>query len=360
MASVLNSVSTYQANLASRRLVARIDSAAREAGKEATTGLRADVFRSLGIRSAESLALRGIMQQNQAFITANRRTESQLDLTGLTLQAARVTAEGFLEKAVPNSLSATAAVNTLQEAARAALEEFSSQLNTSYNGAYLFAGVDTAGPPLQQWREVNPGSGLSPAGVVGGIIGGGITSVADAAAKADELRQAFADADAAQPARNFEETFYNGSKRLDAAGQPNPRSVARIDEAQTLDYGIQANDQGFRDILRGLSMLAETDVSKITDDAAYAEWVGAAVTAVSNGVAGIRDTEVRLAFQQQRLQAALTRQEGQDDLYSSRVLALEGVDTYEAASRMTQLQSQLEATYAVTARLAGLTFLKYM
>ncbi|MFN2307540.1 MAG: flagellin, partial [Paracoccaceae bacterium] len=35
-------------------------------------------------------------------------------------------------------------------------------------------------------------------------------------------------------------------------------------------------------------------------------------------------------------------------------------DPYEAATRLNQLQTQLEATYAVTARLSKLSFLNFM
>ena len=52
--------------------------------------------------------------------------------------------------------------------------------------------------------------------------------------------------------------------------------------------------------------------------------------------------------------------EARIDIYQSRVLDLEGVDSYEAATRISLLETQLQATYAVTARLSQLSFLNYM
>ena len=39
---------------------------------------------------------------------------------------------------------------------------------------------------------------------------------------------------------------------------------------------------------------------------------------------------------------------------------LEGVDQYDAATRLTQLQNQLDSSFAVTARLSRLSFLNYL
>jgi flagellar hook-associated protein 3 FlgL len=52
----------------------------------------------------------------------------------------------------------------------------------------------------------------------------------------------------------------------------------------------------------------------------------------------------------------MTRQ----DIYKSQVVGLESVDPYEAASRISLLESQLQASYAVTARLSNLSFLYFM
>ena len=60
------------------------------------------------------------------------------------------------------------------------------------------------------------------------------------------------------------------------------------------------------------------------------------------------------------LERTMTAQEDRVAVYESRVLALESVDPYEAASRVSTLQSQLQASYAVTSRLANLSILNFM
>ena len=53
----------------------------------------------------------------------------------------------------------------------------------------------------------------------------------------------------------------------------------------------------------------------------------------------------------------------QEDLLNvlnSRVLALEAVDPYEAATRLQLLETQLQSSYVLTSRLANMTLLNYL
>lgn len=360
MTTTISTVSTLQMLLTRRRMAADLQAQLTQASQEVSTGIRADVYRSLGVRSAETLALRARMDRNTGLITSNEVLANRMEMMAETLGQVRDRAQSFLELAVANRDAPGATAETLQAEARSALQQLRSLINVSYHGAALFSGVDSGQAPLQGWEDVNPLTGLSPRDVAEGVIGGGITDAADAAAKVAAMETIFASADAVQPERNFEATFYNGTPRHDAGGAPSPRLTAHIEEGITLSYGVQANDQAFTELLRGLSMLAGTDASAIADADAYRAWVGAAVDSVSAGISGLIETEARLGGQQQILEETIGQQNDRNDLYNSQILSLEGVDVYEASTRVSQLQTQLEATYAVTARLSQLSFLNFM
>lgn len=355
----VNTTSTIYTLLSRQRQTAEVSAKLEAASHEVSTGMMADPYKSIGIRSAEALGLRAKMERNDGLMSANAVLQSRLDLTAETLGAIRKTGQDVLDLAVANRGSRAGTVTAIQGLARQALEQITSQLNTGYNGAQLFAGVAVDATPVQRVDTINPATGRSPKDVVDQVIGGTLVSAADANAKIAELKGIFADADP-DPARNFEATFYNGAPRLDAGGAPVARLATRIEEGETLEYGVQANDQGFRDLIRGLSMLAGTDASAITDDGAYDAWTSAAVDAMAGGIAEILQSEVKLGSQQKLLDYTIQSQKDRSDLYNSHVLALEGVDTYEAATRVSQLQTQLEATYSITARLSRLSFLNYM
>ena len=50
----------------------------------------------------------------------------------------------------------------------------------------------------------------------------------------------------------------------------------------------------------------------------------------------------------------------QSDIIKTHIGALEGVDPYEASNRLTELMTQIETAYSVTARIQKLTLLNYL
>ncbi|MGY6704317.1 flagellin [Roseinatronobacter sp.] len=361
MIGTVRTMSTLDALSTQRRVAADLDMRLSKAATEASTGQKADIYQALGLRASEALVLRAGMARNEAFIASNEMLSSRLELTALTLSQTRETAQGFLDLAVSNIGGPTQTAGELQRAAKLALERLTGQINTTFRGVPVFAGTDSAQPPLQQWDAVNPATGLSPNDVLGVTVGMGLADAADAADKAAQLADIFASAPTVLPEElRFESTFFNGTPRLAPDGTASPRVTARIDESTMLQHGVQANDPAFTDLLRGLSMLASTDISTIADPDAYQVWVGAATNAISSGISGLIEAESRLGSQQQTVDQVLGMQRDRQSLFNSQVLTLEGVDPYEAATRLSQLQTQLEATYAITARLSRLSFLNYM
>jgi len=360
MSTIMRTMSTLQTSLTGRRRVAELGLALSNAGKEATTGLKADVYRSLGLQSGEAMALRARRGRVESFVASNTLLANKMVMTAHAMSTMRETAQTFLNQAVSSRDSLTQSAAYLQTAAKTAIEQLTTQLNSSFDGTSLFSGTMSDRTPLQVWDAASAATGLSPRGVVEGVIGAGITSAADATAKAAELKMIFDSADTVTPARNFEGTFFNGTPLQDPLGAASSRLTARIDEGVVLNYGVQANDPAFTELFRGLSMIAGTDVNTITDPAAYAAWMKEAVDTVAGGISRLTAAEQVLGSQQQSLDLTLASQETQVDIYANQVLALEGIDAFEAASRVNLLQTQMEATYAVTARLSRLTFLNYM
>jgi flagellar hook-associated protein 3 FlgL len=64
-------------------------------------------------------------------------------------------------------------------------------------------------------------------------------------------------------------------------------------------------------------------------------------------------TEKRVADASQRIKL-------QSDLFERQILDLEGVDPYEASTRVADLLSHIETSYALTARIQQLSFLRFL
>ena len=338
--------STLATQLGRRDTILRVQTEIDRAAQEVSTGRHANSYEALGQGAAQSLRLEADLARTKAFLTSNALLENRMDATATALSGMRKSAQDVLTLAMPNADSPGQTATTLASQARAAFDQIAALANTSYEGRALFSGVATDAKALGSWQENGPG-GNSPADLVAAIAGGGPTSGADATAKADALDAAFAGTD-------YSDALYGG------APADGPRLGASIDTGETLDWGIQANDPAFRDLMQGLAMMAGVDAATIEDPEAYRAWMGHATQKLSSGLSGLLESEAALGGQQARLAETIERQESRKSLYTKQITDLEGVDPYEAASRMTETQGRLQASYEVSARMLNLSFLNYM
>lgn len=360
MTTIMNSGSNLHVTGMRQRLMTDLNAKLEVAGQEVATGMRADVFAHLRSRANETLSLRGDLARSEFFVSQNTLLEQRLGAMSDTLVTMRRTTQGLMDLVVPNGTSPSGTASEIQVNAEAVMNAFITQANLSFNNSSLFSGVASNTPPLQGWDKVNPATGLSPKDLINGVVGGVILNDADALAKIAQIDAIFADDPALPAGQTFQETFFRGAPKLDAAGDPVPRQSALIAEGSLLEYGVQANDEPFRDVLKGMAMLASVDVIKISDPQAYRTWVETAMTSIADGMSGMSDISTRVGGYENLVGQAKELQLGRIDIYQSRILDLEGVDPYEAVTRMTQLETTLQATYQVSARLSQLSFLNYL
>lgn len=330
-----------------------------DVSQELSTGLRANVFADLGQNANFTLQLRSQMDVTEGFVTSNTLLGNKMQVVSTALGTVHDSAQSVLSAALSNMTSPGDTATTLQMQAKAALDQIASSLNTNFAGQFVFSGTTSNAPSVQSFTQASPSTGVSPAQVFANIIGGGLTSSADASAKIAQLDAAF-NSTSGTASQNFEGTFYNGTPATDTSGSPNARQTAVIADQQTLSYGVQANDPEMRNVIQGLGMLASVDVSKISDPGAYQTWIQSAISKLSAGVDGVTQAQSELGSQQQQVADLVTSQSNMKNTLNTRVLDFESVDPYQAASQLQALQTQLQATYQATAQLGKLSILNYL
>ncbi|EPX78028.1 flagellin [Salipiger mucosus] len=360
MTNMIPNLSTLHSNLTARRFVERSRAELEQVGQELSTGYKADIAKDLGMQSSQAIAFRNAMDKTEGYITGNKVLESKLSLLSGTMDNFRNEAQSMMDLAVTNASSPAPTVDALQAEAKATLDALTSHLNVNYNGEYLFAGIDANSTPVQSYSETNNETGYSPQGVVEGIVGTNIASPADAATKIAELDAIFDSSNTVNPDRNFEGTFFKGMPLEDAGGNPNKRINAIVADDQKIEYGKQANDPAFTEILKGVSMIAGLDPAEIDNAAGYDAWMNEAINSMASGIKKLGVEQADIGKKRESLDEIITQQEDKKGIYNNRIVALEGVDHYEAASRMSALETQLEATYSVTAKISQLSFLNFM
>jgi len=336
--------STLYSNLLRRNTNADLQSQLATAERELATGLKSDMYKSLGTSGSEPLALTAAQKRDAAQLSANQLMGHRIDTMSGTLGAMRETVQSTLEIAVTNAKPGGGTASGIQTSARAALEQILAQSNVTLSGTSLFAGAASTEAALNTWNKPVDGTGQSPADVVNDIIDNGLATAADAQARIAELDALFD--------TGFDAVFFGGAPGT-------ARQSVSIGDGETLDWGVQANDPAFRDTLQGLVMLASVDANSMSAEV-FDVWMGKATQTLSTGMDGLLAAQTSLDTNSARIDAAKTRMEDRALVFNERLVDLVGVDSYEAATRITALETQIQSSYAVSASLSQLSFLNFM
>jgi flagellar hook-associated protein 3 FlgL len=346
-------ISTLASHLQLNSSIRSLQNQLMDAQKEMSTGRKADLVAALRDRAAEDVDLRNTLNDITEFKGTTEIVASRID----TMQTALSGVRGIAEQMRNTALTSRDAVSRryLQEAATTAIERINSFLNAQTAGRTLFSGIETGRAPMQAIDVVNAGSGLSPQQAVDQVIAnlGPITDAASALAVAngaDGISSIFDDTNSSANLR-YSATFYNGA----ATGA----TTARLDNGYEIDYSLRADNPAFRELQQGLYMLAAVPAGSIPDDA-FAAWQDEAAKHINAGFQGVIDVSAELGYKQSVVADALTRHDASIAQLNNQIANLEAADPFQTALRLSQLQTQLEATFSITARMNELTLTKFL
>jgi flagellar hook-associated protein 3 FlgL len=322
-----------------------------EAQKEVATGRLADVGLSLGFKAGQTVSLRQEHSRLQSITDSNGLVASRLDASQAALQALAESAQSFLSQlvAVRNSDTAQAII---EGQAKAALAGFTDLANTTFNGVALFAGINTDVKPITDYASSPPAANAVAVANAFTTAFGISQSDAAVASITPAAMQAFLDG---AFANLFDPTAW--SSTWSAAADQNTKS--RISTSELVETSVNANDEAFRKLASAYTMLADLGTANLSQTT-YQAVVDEATLLVGDALQGITALQAKLGGVQGRVKNADTRMGIEIDIMTSHIGALEGVDPYEASSRLSTLLTQVETAYAMTARIQQLTLLNYL
>jgi flagellar hook-associated protein 3 FlgL len=277
----------------------------------------------------------------------------RLDTMQLAMSAIRDTSEPLaLETLAAVGREDVISLRNLHTSATTALDAVFRQLNVAVGGRYLFGGAAVDRPPMVD--------GTGPGDVIAAVIAdaataaGGQIDVGDVAGLVAELDAVFDDSHA-DPTRRYTDAFYQGAPAAE------PDLVGQLDEDGRLTYGVKAEQAAFRDIMQGLHMLAAVRYGDAEmTEAAFRDYATAAAERLQRGLGRLVDLAARTGQNQALVAANQERLDVAKDLYNRQIVELEERDPYEAATMLTALEHQLEASYLLTARMNELSLTSYL
>lgn len=322
-----------------------------QARQEATTGLRADLGRAVGgVGVGRSLRLHEQQDQLTAARDANSLTKTRLDATQSALESLTSDANKFVQQLV-SSRSATNGGELLQAQAQGFLSSVIQSLNTSVGGVYVFGGVATDQPPMRSSQAPPP--------------------AASARMEADFVAQfGMASNDpnvqsiSAASVQSFLDTqvtaaFAPGVWASDWSDASSTPVNLRINLNETATLDMTANSDGVRQLAKALSVVATLAKAPL-NAAAFQTLVDTATKETQSAIQLMTRQQASLGGVQQRVSDANDRLGAAVDLMTTHLASIENVDPYEASTRLSTLTTQLETTYAVTARLSKLSLINYL
>ncbi len=321
-----------------KRLQSQVEFVKREldsARFEAVSGRRFDLFKSLG------------GQIGRVHIVEKQIADVDQRLTQIGLIKADF---NFVQKTLEAATDAAANISTRIDAAVGAKDDTAlealgidaeselrvsfSQLNVSFGGRQLFSGAATDTPPL-----------ASPDTLIAAV-----DAIVAANATAADVETALDAYFSGTGAGTFAGDIYQGSTTAGPSRE--------ITATRRVGVDIRADDQGFRDLFRGyaLYLSAENVADETMRDALRSNAAGK----IREGSRSLISTQTRLGSDENTVDTAETRLEAEKSTYETLLAELVTVDQFEAASTMTNLETQLQAIYLTTGRIQNLSLVNFL
>lgn len=130
----------------------------------------------------------------------------------------------------------------------------------------------------------------------------------------------------------------------------------KIDDGLNMTYGITSTDLGMQNLILGVRWA----YAATQDPTNFTTYMNTARGLLTTSVQQLRDLQAYNAANQNRLTEVTAIHKTLISDLTTRTQEIQNVDSAEVAAKITFTQSQLEASYSVTARIAQLSITKYL
>lgn len=344
-----NYISTLMLSSSLRYSITNNQSALSKASKEATTGRFADPGLQLGTATGRDVGLRAEMSFMNQIVDTNELVSGRLDVTQNRINQLGTTAQEFLKSLIA-ARDADGGQQILLPSAAANLQDLIGALNVSYNGSFLFAGLDTQNAPIANYTAGSTNKNAVDADFLAAF--GFPQSSANVSTITPVQMQNFLntsfDAQFASPAWNT-----NWSSATDAT------LTSRISTTEVVDTSVSANQPGFRKLAEAYTMLTDLGNAGLSQ-ATFQTVVDKAISLVSGAIYDLAVLGGSVGAIQQRVSSATDKLKIQHDILNQQVVGMEEVDPSEASVRVNALQNQIDTALALTARLQKISLINYL
>lgn len=243
-------------------------------------------------------------------------------------------------------------------------------LNTKDDGSYVFSGSDKNTPAL------------SDNGLLDSAMNKLITDWKEGAISNDELVSALTNSDSSVDPNAITDTTIGFSAALSSGNTGN--TSVRVSDDIEIDYTVNANDSALRDVLVAVAFLKNPNLTPVADVYTTSEppaapdiqgAPGETVEDMKNNffdvfnqiqnmladaLSGVQDLSLGLASNNARALSVEEDHAVTQNFLVTTVSDIEDVNLDEVAVKISTVQTQLEASYAITAQVQQLSLVNYL
>ena len=135
----------------------------------------------------------------------------------------------------------------------------------------------------------------------------------------------------------------------------------KLDAESSTEIDVRADDTGVKDLLKGLAYAAvASEMSSSLTDRTFGELVNESGVKLIGAAVGLSDLQGRLGQKEEAVAVASSSNSAQLSSYQIARSDLIKADPFETATRLQEIQTQLETHFAVTARLSNLNLVDFL
>ncbi|MGV3550701.1 flagellar hook-associated family protein [Rhizobium sp.] len=346
-------ISNLSVQSAMRSTINQIQSDLMQAQKEVVSGQLFNIGEELGGTTSRALDLRRERDMMSNLMATNSVVTQRLSSSQMALETVSGAGQTALNTLVAlagstDSTQLNTAVQTLSDV----IDQFVDASNTSVNGEFVFAGINTDVKPMGDYLDDETGARTMFNTAFQSFFG---------FTKDDPQAEYITPTQMGDFLNTVIEPMYTtgpewGTTWSTASDQP---MTSRISRSEVIQSSTTVNTEGFKQLAFGaiigielLNLPISSDTRAVVSNKAI-DYMGKAIYGIDSerGLLGLSQNRVRMADEVLSAQV---------DIIKLNLDDLEGVDVYEASSRITALSSQMEISYSLTSKISQLSLVNYV
>lgn len=318
--------------------------------QEVTTGKHADSGVELGSATSRAVSLKNELERLENLKDTNAIVTQRLSASQMSLETMRKAAEQINTTLIATLGNDDATrLSIAKTDITGALDSFVASANVQFNGEFLMSGINTDIKPLAEYTATSPAKASFDTALSTFMTANGIGSMQD-----------FTSAQMTDFIENTLEPMYTGAQwDADWSDASDQNIMSRISASEVVPSTANVNTDGVRKFALAAIMTVELLGADVPSDV-RTTINSAAQNYVQQSITGLIETSSVLGISEARVTKANTSLESQLKLVKTHITDIEGIDTYEASTRMNTLLTQIETSYTLTSRLQQLSLINFL